>query len=194
MYSPTCTGACAPTAYLGELFTSISGLYFRGKLAYARAFARPPNDLPGAYVITACGGLIPPETRVTLEQVREICAGDVHPANARYRVPLTRDLRILSGLAGVDCHIVLLGSVATPKYVEPLREILGQRLLFPAEFVGGGDMSRGGFMLRCVDVGMELTYLPVATAARHGFRPAKLTLSPSVSPPHVVRIGSDRWL
>src|ERR1700730_2813221 len=62
---------------LGELFSFISGLYFRGKLAYARAFARAPNDLPGAYVITACGGLIAPEKFVTLERVRRICAGDV---------------------------------------------------------------------------------------------------------------------
>ena len=177
---------------LGELFTSISGLYFRGKLAYARAFARPPNDLPGAYVITACGGLIPPETRVTLEQVREICAGDVDPANARYRVPLTRDLRILSGLAGADCHIVLLGSVATPKYVEPLLEILGQRLLFPAEFVGRGDMSRGGLMLRCVDVGMELTYLPVATAARHGVRPSKLVRRQCTAEEETYRLDGEK--
>jgi hypothetical protein len=159
---------------LGELFSLISGLYFRGKLTYARAFARAPKDLPSAYVITACGGLIPPDRPVTLEHLREICAGDLDPADARYRGPLTRDLRVLSELAGADCQIVLLGSVATPKYVEPLLEILGQQLLFPAEFVGRGDMSRGGLLLQCVSAGMELTYIPVATAARHGPRPPKL--------------------
>ena len=159
---------------LGELFCFISGLYFRGKLAYARTFARVPRNFPGAYVITACGGLIPPETRVTLEQVRDICCGEVDPANARYRVPLDRDLRSLSELA-TDCQIVLLGSIATPKYIDPLLEILGERLFFPVEFVGRGDMSRGGLMLRCVDAGTQLTYVPVTTATRHGRRPPKLT-------------------
>ena len=114
---------------LGELFCFISGLYFRGKLAYARAFARGPRNFPGTYVITACGGLIPPETRVTLEQVWDICCGDVGPTSGRYRVPLDRDLRSLSELA-TDCQIVLLGSIATPKYVDPLLEILGRTVVF----------------------------------------------------------------
>lgn len=91
-------------------------------------------------LLRAAGGLIPPETRVTLEQVRDICCGDVDPASARYRVPLDRDLRSLSELA-TDCQIVLLGSVATPKYVDPLLEILGERLFFPVEFVGRGDIE-----------------------------------------------------
>src|SRR5437660_153861 len=41
---------------LGEAFSFISGLYFRGKLAYASAFAAPPDSAPGVLVITACGG------------------------------------------------------------------------------------------------------------------------------------------
>ena len=85
---------------LGELFSFISGLYFRGKLAYARAFATAPHNLPGAYVITACAGLITPDAPVTLEQLHEICAGDVDARNARYRVPLDRDLRIVSERSG----------------------------------------------------------------------------------------------
>jgi len=47
---------------LGEAFSFISGLYFRGKLAYAGAFAAPPEGVPGVLVITACGGLLPPAT------------------------------------------------------------------------------------------------------------------------------------
>src|SRR5437660_12335828 len=50
---------------LGELFSFISGLYFRGKLAYARTFAGAPAGLEGAFVITASGGLVSPDTRVT---------------------------------------------------------------------------------------------------------------------------------
>src|SRR5207249_5051373 len=85
----------------------------------------------------------PPEAVVTLEQLREISAAAVNMANASYRRPLDRDSRILSALAGTDCQIVLLGSIATPKYVDPLLEIFGERLFFPAEFAGRGDMSRG---------------------------------------------------
>jgi hypothetical protein len=161
-------------ATLGELFSFMSGLYFRGKWAYARAFAQAPANLAGAYVITASAGLIPPETRVTLEQVHEICAGDVDPGNPHYRTPLDRDLRRLSERATSDCQFVLLGSITTTKYVEPLLEILGERLYFPAEFIGRGDMSRGGLLLRCVSGGIELTYVPLGTAVCHGPRPPKL--------------------
>ena len=153
---------------LGELFSFMSGLYFRGKLAYARAFAAAPRDLDGAFVITASGGLVPPGMLVTLQRLREISAGSVDPADARYRVPLDRDAQVLSEAVGLHCEIVLLGSIATPKYVDPLLDIFGGRLVFPAEFVGRGDMSRGGLMLRCVESGKQLTYIPVVEATRHG--------------------------
>jgi hypothetical protein len=73
-----------------------------------------------------------------------------------------------------DCEVVLLGSVATPKYVEPLLGIFGERLMFPAEFVGRGDMSRGGLLLRYAREQAQLTYVPVAGAVRHGARPPRL--------------------
>jgi hypothetical protein len=69
---------------------------------------------------------------------------------------------------------VLLGSIASDKYVDLLLEVFGERLLFPAEFVGRGDMSRGGLMLRCATAGVEMSYLPVAGAKRHGPRPPRL--------------------
>ena len=69
---------------------------------------------------------------------------------------------------------MLLGSVATSKYVEPLLGIFGERLMFPAEFVGRGDMSRGGLLLRSARDQVQLKYVPVAGAARNGARPAKL--------------------
>jgi hypothetical protein len=47
---------------LGELFSFISGLNFRGKLAYARAFAPAPPGMPGAFVITPSRGLVPPRS------------------------------------------------------------------------------------------------------------------------------------
>lgn len=159
---------------LGELFSFMSGLYFRGKLAYARAFAAPPPGLAGAFVITASGGLVPPDTLVILKRLLEISAANVDPADARYKAPLDRDARALSEGAGRDCDVVLLGSIATPKYVDPLLDVFGGRLVFPAAFVGRGDMSRGGLMLRCVQSGEQLTYIPVLDATRNGRKPPKL--------------------
>jgi hypothetical protein len=70
--------------------------------------------------------------------------------------------------------VVLLGSIASPKYVDLLLPVFGEKLMFPPDFVGRGDMSRGGLMLRCVAADTELEYTPVAGAIRHGRRPPKL--------------------
>jgi hypothetical protein len=159
---------------LGEAFSFISGLYFRGKLAYAKAFAQAPPNTPGVLVITACGGLLSPEMPITRDALRAISSAPVSLSEERYRIPLERDARLIAAQVGSRCEVVLLGSIATPKYVEPLQKIFGERLLFPAEFAGRGDMSRGGLMLRCARSGQQLTYVPVATAKRHGARPPKL--------------------
>src|SRR5258705_137811 len=71
-------------------------------------------------------------------------------------------------------HVVLLGSIATGKYVDCLLEVFGPRLVFPAAFVGRGDMSRGGLLLRAARSGKELAYTPIAGATLHGPRPPKL--------------------
>jgi hypothetical protein len=170
-------------APLGDIFSFISGLYFRGKLVYSRAYAHPPDGVAGVFVITAAGGLVSPDRIFTLEKLREIATGNVCETEASYRLPLVRDGRALCECLGEDCDAVLLGSVATPKYVEPLLSIFGERLLFPAEFVGRGDMSRGGLLLRCARENVELKYIPVAGSARSGPRPPKL--------PKVKRAKSD---
>ncbi|MBV9081410.1 MAG: hypothetical protein JOZ62_01940, partial [Acidobacteriaceae bacterium] len=72
------------------------------------------------------------------------------------------------------CSYVLLGSVASAKYTEPLLKVFGERLVFPIDFVGRGDMSRGGLMLRCARSGTELPYVPVHGAVLHGARPPRL--------------------
>ena len=69
---------------------------------------------------------------------------------------------------------MLLGSVASPKYVDILIGIFGERLRFPVDFVGRGDMSRGGLLLRKAREGVELPYVPVAGAVLHGSRPPRL--------------------
>ena len=161
-------------ATIGETFAFISGLYFRGKLAYSEAFSAPPPDLPGAFVITSGMGLMPPSTVITLEHLRQIASVPIDADDWRYREPLERHCRTLLELAGAECDFILLGSVATVKYLAPMTAIFGDRLLFPEEFVGRGDMSRGGLMLRCARAGTELTYQPVGTATRHGKRPPRL--------------------
>jgi len=164
---------------LGEAFAFISGLYFRGKLAYALEFARPPEpDLPltasGALVITPNAGLRAVETAVTVEALRRFATVDIAANDPKYRMPLLSSARTLAEEIGPDCDVVLLGSVASAKYVDVLTGIFGERLLFPIDFVGRGDMSRGGLLLRCVRSGAELPYVPVKGAIRHGPRPPRL--------------------
>jgi hypothetical protein len=162
------------TSTIGELFAFVSGLYFRGKIAYATAFADPPGRLPPALVITPNRGLLPPDTPITLDEFRAMAEVPVDIAESRYREPLVRDARIIAGDAGPNCAFVLLGSVATPKYVQPFLNAFGERLVFPKDFAGRGDMSRGGLMLRCADSGAELEYVPVGGGTLHGPRPPKL--------------------
>jgi hypothetical protein len=175
---------------IGELFSFVSGLYFRGKLTYARRFASPPdrsNALVGCgiYVITPNAGLRAPETPVTAAAVRRFAGADVDANNPAYRRPLERSCRALADEIGPDCDVVLLGSIASAKYVDVLLGIFGDRLRFPIEFVGRGDMSRGGLLLRKAAEGVELEYVPVAGAVRHGARPPKL-------PP--LRKLQNRWI
>lgn len=144
---------------LAELFCHTSSLYFRGKLAYARHFAAAPVGLEGCYVITSSRGLLSPDTVVDIEVVRELASGsEIDLEDERYRIFLRRDAEVLQRALPKDCHIVLLGSVATNKYLTPLLEVFGGRLFFPSAFIGRGDMSRGGLLLRCIREGQELTY------------------------------------
>ena len=166
-------------AALGEVFAFVSGLYFKGKLAYAMAFASPPEpgaDLTGsgALVITPTAGLRPAETVVTADAIRGFATVDIAANDPRYRRPLLASATALAAEIGPDCDVVLLGSIASAKYVDVLTTVFGARLRFPADFVGRGDMSRGGLLLRCVRSGEELTYVPVEGAVRHGPRPPKL--------------------
>jgi hypothetical protein len=160
-------------AELGEVFSFVSSLYFRGKLAYARAFARPPRGLGGIHVITPCDGLRPPESPLRVADLRRYARVSVDAGEGRYRRPLLRDLQALAP-AWAEAEVVLLGSIASTKYVELLTAVLGARVLFPSDFLGRGDMSRGGLMLRCVQEKRELPYVSLIGAPRRGPRPARL--------------------
>lgn len=165
-------------APIGDVFAFLSGLYFRGKLAYARRFARPPDGASwmgsGALVITANRGLVPAETRVTIEHLMAFSETAIDAREMRFRAPFARDLQMVDEAIADRGDVVLLGSVASAKYVDVLLEAFGARVLFPSEFVGRGDMSRGGLLLRCVDAGTELTYVPIQGAKRNGARPPRL--------------------
>jgi len=162
-------------APLGEVFSFLSGLYFRGKLTYATTFA----PAGAVFVITSSDGLIPPESTVGLADLERFASVNIDTSEPRYRAPLLRDLGALARTAP-DAEVVLLGSIATDKYVEPLRTAFGDRVRFPADFAGRGDMSRGGLLLRCAEEARELAYVAVGAGARHGARPERLIPKPGI--------------
>jgi hypothetical protein len=157
---------------LGEAFSFLSGLYFRGKLTYAARFARPPAGEAGVQVITTDRGLLAADTAIGLRDLREFGAVDIRADHPGYRAPLQRDALRLRSVP--DMEVVLLGSVATGKYIDVLLEVMGERLLFPSDFVGRGDMSRGALLLQAAREGRELAYEPVAGALRRGRRAPKV--------------------
>jgi len=161
---------------LGRAFAFMSGLYFRGKLTYADRFG-------DALVITPTRGLQPPSLPFTLKLLREFAVGDVSLDNPGYRRALERDALALAGRVGDTGQVVLLGSVASGKYVDILLPILGDRLRYPVDFIGRGDMSRGGLMLRSAASGVELEYQSLTAGVRpRGPRPPKLDPSTRVHP------------
>jgi len=161
-------------APLGEAFAFLSGLYFRGKLTYASRFG------PGrTFVITSTEGLWHPEHHVRAEHLRRFATVDIGRGGEAFRAPLARDIRRVAA-AHPDDDVVLLGSIASAKYVDVLGAELGRRLLFPTDFVGRGDMSRGGLLLRAARAGEELDYAPVLDAIRKGKRPPRLAPVPGI--------------
>jgi hypothetical protein len=161
-------------ARIYEVYSFLSGLYFRGKVLYANCFARPFKRVPGVLIITSDRGLISAKTWITMDDLRSFSKVSIDTSDPRYLEPLKASARDLAEKLPHDSEIVLLGSIGTQKYVQPLIEIFDARLKFPIEFVGRGDMSRGGLMLRCVDEVRELQYVPLIGAIRHGKRPPKL--------------------
>lgn len=179
---------------IGEVFRFLSGLYFRGKLAYAQRFAAPPDIASpeldpdawappdaarswigsGVLVMTANRGLLPAETRVCHEHLEAFAETDIHESADAFVAPLRRDALALHTALGAEGEVVLLGSIAKGKYTVPLLDVFGDRLLFPADFVGRGDMSRGAMMLRAVEAATELAYARVRGATLKGTRPPKL--------------------
>src|SRR3954470_4141817 len=163
-----------PGAPLGDVFSFLSGRYFRGKLAYAREFTNPPPPkAPGIQVIRPTDGLYSPGSLVTLKDLERFATVAIDAEDSRYSYPLERDATKIAERIGPKCEVVLLGSVASGKYVDVLLPIFGKRLVCPRQFIGHGDMARGGMLLQRAASGKELTYMPVANPARLGANASK---------------------
>jgi len=154
---------------LAEVFTFASGLYFRGKINYARQFA----DMDAGdeiRLITTNAGLVEPALLVRPKDLHAFGAVDISEDDPRYHAPLKRDAAALAKQLSRDGVALLLGSIATTKYRDGLLACFGERLHFPADFVGRGDMSRGALLLRAAREKRELAYTPVLGATFSGKR------------------------
>ena len=140
-------------------FAFMSALYFRGKIAYALQF----GGIENTRIITTGFGLVPPDWCITEARMKKMQKVDVDVNDRAYAKPLRETAANLAAELDDDAQVVLLGSVATGKYVDILWPIFGERLRFPAAFAGLGDMSRGGLMLRAARAGRELEYTTLDT-------------------------------
>lgn len=154
-------------APLGEAFSFLSGLYFRGKLAYAVCFG---NVSP--LVITPADGLWHPQRCIDAARLARWAATAVDLANPAYTTPLRADAERIAAAMPRAASVVLLGSLATPKYLDVLAPIFAERLLVPRPLIGLGDMSRGATLLRAVRAGTELEYIPASELPRRRARSA----------------------
>lgn len=143
-----------------EAFSFMSALYFRGKIAYARRFANPPPEIGtrGIHIIAPGFGLVCDGWSLREDNMRRLRRTPVDVRRPAYRRPLVEHAEALASEIGNETSVVLLGSIATGKYVDLLWPIFGPRLVFPGCFVGIGDMSRGALMLRAAASGKELEY------------------------------------
>lgn len=184
LLEPTTSSALADAlrsshgARIGEVFAFVSGLYFQGKMTYAEAFGRAPEGNACSFVISPAEGMCPLGERVTLARLRSWAGVPIDAADPRFRLPLVAHVTALASACPPHTRFVLLGSIASDKYVSPLLSVLGERLLFPSDFVGRGDKSRGALLLQAARAGLELPYVPVAGACRHGKRPPSIAKRP----------------
>jgi hypothetical protein len=159
---------------LGEVFSFASGLYFRGKLAYARHFADEARG-DRIRVITTNRGLLDPDTLLKPSDLLAFGDVDIDQTDSRYLQPLRNDALALARELALGGQAILLGSIATGKYRDVLLSCFGKQLVFPQDFVGRGDMSRGGLLLRSTREDRELGYVAVEGAVFKGRRAPKIS-------------------
>ena len=146
---------------IDQAMSFMSALYFRGKIAYAERFAQPGPSIEGTgiFIITPGYGLVPPDWRIDSERFKRLRKVPIDIKSRSYRKPLVDNAQTLAGQLSPSALVILLGSVATGKYVDLLWPLFGARLRFPRRFAGIGDMSRGAMMLRSAASGEELEYV-----------------------------------
>jgi hypothetical protein len=161
---PTALRFQAGEVMIAEAFAFMSALYFRGKIAYALHFGGADNS----FIIAPGFGLVPPTWTLDQQRMKKMSRTDVDVKDKVY-VRTLRDTatKVATNLDG-DAEVVLLGSVASGKYVDILLPIFGDRLRFPHAFAGLGDMSRGGLMLRAVRANCELEYVTLDKPRHRG--------------------------
>lgn len=167
--SPVATQlASADGMPLGQIFTYLSGLYFNGKLTYARHYSTPPPSLgrTGIYIITMTDGILTPEHRIGLDDLQRYAAAEKQTEDGRRA--LETSARALAETIGPRCDVVFMGSVASDKYTAIIEPVFGRRLLFPPELVGRGQLGRGALLFRCVRENRELDYVPLADLVDRG--------------------------
>lgn len=158
---------------IAAVFSFASGLYFRGKITYARHFAHAQGNTV-VRVITTNAGLLDPDHVLTPDSLRAFGTVDIDHEDERYLGPLRRDAGALAAELNPSGVAVLLGSIATAKYRQVLLDCFGERLVFPSDFVGRGDMSRGALLLRSAAAGRELPYATVSGAVLQGRRAPRI--------------------
>lgn len=146
---------------IDQAMAFMSALYFRGKIAYAERFAQPGPAMegPGIFIITPGYGLVPPDWRIDAERIKKLRKTPIDIRSRSYKKPLVDAAQALAEKLSPTALVILLGSVATGKYVDLLWPLFGDRLRFPRRFAGIGDMSRGAMMLRAARSGEELEYV-----------------------------------
>jgi len=153
---------------IANAFTFMSALYFRGKHAYARAFAtEDPRIGTTAFVIAPGFGLVPLDWRLDQERMKKLARTKIDVRSRSYTMSLQKSCRELEARLAPDDTVVLLGSVASGKYVDVLEPVFGGRLRFPRIFAGMGDMKRGSVMLKAAASGVALEYVDLSHR-RHG--------------------------
>lgn len=161
---PTALRFQAGEVMIAEAFAFMSALYFRGKIAYALHFGGAENS----YVIAPGFGLVPPTWTLDEARMKKMSRTDVDVKDRTYVKTLRDTATKLAETIEEETEVVLLGSVASGKYVDILLPIFGDRLRFPHAFAGLGDMSRGGLMLRAVRANRELEYVTLDKPRHRG--------------------------
>ena len=89
-------------------------------------------------MITPNRGLLAPSVRMTLDDLARLAKTDIDPCAEEFRKPLQQDAKALAEALGPRGQPVLLGSIATPKYVDVLLVSLSAGASFPGRIRWSG--------------------------------------------------------